>query len=115
MRERGTVMSALIIAVEKRQHFFGPPVLTVSIAGEVANDDAGDVFAAFTRYVGGLIGAAREREFRASVLLDKLNACDDECRPTLLAKTASMRVTLTGRSLNPYQPLRRSSDGGPHR
>jgi hypothetical protein len=108
-------MSALIIAVERHQHFFGPPVLTVSIAGEVANGDMGDVIAAFTRYVGGLIGAARESEFRASALLDRLNACDGECRPTLLAKTASMRVALTGRGLNPYQPLRRSSDGGPHR
>jgi hypothetical protein len=108
-------MSALIIAVERHQRFFGPTVLMVAIAGEVANDDAGDVLAAFTRYVCGLIGAAREREFRASVLLEKLNACDGECRPTSLATTASMRITLTGRGLNSYQPLRRSSDGGPRR
>ena len=95
-------MSALIIAVERDQRFFEPPMLTVSISGEVANGDAGDVIAVFTRYVGGLIEAARESEFRASALLDRLNASDGECRPTLLAKTLSMRMTLTGRGPNSH-------------
>ena len=100
-------MSALIIAVEEQQHVFGPRGLTLLVAHEIGNDDAGRMIAGFARYIGGMIGDVVERERRVPSLLDKLNACDGEFRPPSAVRPAPASATRAGRDMDPCRPLRR--------